>query len=64
MTHGKNHTPHDGDLPQGCKNSSIYGNQTVTLYTNKLKIKNNMIISVDVEKFLTKFKLSQHNKVI
>ena len=38
------------DSPQGCKDFSIYANQSMVIhYTNKLKNKINMIISLDAQ---------------
>ena len=42
-------------LFQECKDSSIYTNQSMIYHINRLKDKNHMIISIDVEKPLTKF---------
>ena len=40
------------DLSQGCKDSSIYTNQSMRI--NKLKDKNHMIISIEAEKAFDK----------
>ena len=37
-------------LPQGCKDSSIFANQSMIHHINKLKNKNHMILSIDAEK--------------
>ena len=42
------------DLSQACKDFSISTNQHVIHYTNKLKNKNHMIISMDAEKAFDK----------
>ena len=42
------------DLSQGCKDSSIYANQSMIYHINKLKNKNQMIISTDAEKAFDK----------
>ena len=42
------------DLSQGCKDSSIYANQSMIHHINKLKKKNHMIISIDAEKAFDK----------
>ena len=42
------------DLSQGCKDSSISSNQSVTYHINKLKNKNHIIISTDAEKAFDK----------
>ena len=47
------------DLSQGCKDSSIYANQSMCQFVNqhhinKLKNKNHMIISIDAEKAFDK----------
>ena len=41
-------------LSQGCKDSSISSNQSVTYHINKLKNKNHIIISTDAEKAFDK----------
>ena len=41
-------------LFQECKDSSIYANQSMWYHNNKLKDKNNMIISIDAEKAFDK----------
>ena len=42
------------DLSQGCKDSSISSNQSVTYHINKLKNKNHIIISIDEGKAFDK----------
>ena len=42
------------DLSQGCKDSSVYANQSVIHHINKLKTKKHMIISIDAEKAFDK----------
>ena len=48
-------------LFQGCKDSSIYANQSMWYPINKLKDKNHMIISIDAEKAFDKI---QHQFII
>ena len=54
------------DLSQGCKDSSIYINQSIN-HINKSKNKNHMIISIDEEKAFGKiqhpFMIKTHQKV-
>ena len=44
------------DLSQGCKDSSVYANESMCVihHINKLKKKNHMIISIDAEKAFEK----------
>ena len=45
------------ELFQGCKDVSTYANQSVINHINKMKDKNHMVVSTDVEKLLAKFNL-------
>ena len=44
-----------GALSQGCKDSSLYANQSMRYTINKLKNRNHVIISVDAEKAFDAF---------